>query len=336
MPDIVMVRPALWLVETAVEDFQVRGAVVAGNARAVVWDTLARPAHMAGVADLVPDLPITVVYSHGDWDHAWGTVGLSRPWSEVLAHEACVARFSGVLPALYHRPSGTPAAPLDHPVEVPASQGDLPGTLEEKRRATPGEYDDVVLVSPTRTFRHSMVLDLGGVTLELHPLPGHTPDTVVGLVPEWGVFLGGDAVEVPLPFLNPGSPLEAWAQGLEGWARRLEEWPGGGTGRRRDSAAPPDGAPPGAVASPSVLVIPSHGPLGGPELLRDNVRYLRDLLAGKEPDLPRDLPPFYVQTHHDNRSLVRRESQRQPGHPGDPRPGGPSDPPPGRKDRPCP
>lgn len=266
MSDIRPVRPGLWLVETAVEDFDVRGVVVAGREKAVIWDTLARPADMAGVAELVPGLPLTVVYSHGDWDHAWGTAGLSRPWSEILAHESCVGRFAS----------------------------ELPGTLGEKRTALPGAYDEVVLAPPTRTFRDALSLDLGGLTLEIFTLPGHTPDSVVGVIPEWGIFLAGDAVETPLPFLNAGSPVETWARGLERWARWLEEWRGGAPG------------------STGPLVIPSHGPVGGAELLRGTGAYLRDLLQGREPNLPAAMPPFYVQTHEANRALIRREGEPCP------------------------
>jgi glyoxylase-like metal-dependent hydrolase (beta-lactamase superfamily II) len=314
MPDILPLRPGLWLTETAVEGFHVRGAVVAGRTLAVIWDTLARPAHMEGVAELAPEVPLTVVYSHGDWDHVWGTVGLSRPWTEVLAHEACLARFSGLLPGLPVQPSSALAGPVGTPFQALAIQPELPSTLEKKRKDFPGEYDDVVLVPPTRTFRDPIALDLGGITLELHPFPGHTPDTVVGLIPEWGILLGGDAVESPLPFLNPGSPVNAWAKGLEDWARSLEDWAAGGALHRPLSAEPTGrfpGGPPGTTTS---LVVPSHGPVGGPELLCHNARYLRALLEGKEPDLPPDLPPFYVHTHEANRALARQE--RDPPTPG--------------------
>jgi glyoxylase-like metal-dependent hydrolase (beta-lactamase superfamily II) len=306
--DLTPIRPGLWSVETPVEDFHVRGVLVAGTGGAVVWDTLAAPEHMAGVAELAPDLPLTVVYSHGDWDHVWGTAGLSRPWWEILAHEACLARFSG---------------------DPPGTGDSLPRTLEEKRAAFPGEYDQVVLIPPTRTIRDKVSLDLGGVTLELHPLPGHTPDSLVGFVPEWGVFLAGDAVETPLPFLNPGSPVEEWAVALEEWARHLEEWE-----RRLERVTVPQPGDPRPLRTP--LVIPSHGPVGGPDLLHHNVRYLRALLAGEEPELSPDLPPFYVQTHEANRTLLRRGRNPGTGDFSDQGPGGPSEPPPGRKDEPCP
>ncbi len=253
MAAILALRPGLWLVESAVEDFDVRGVVVAGREGAVVWDTLARPPDMAGVAELAAGLPLTVVYSHGDWDHVWGTAGLARAPREILAHAACLPRF----------------------------REEVPATLKEKRGAYPGVYDDVVLVPPTRPAEAGERLGLGGVTLELHPLPGHTPDSLVGWIPEWRVLLAGDAVETPLPVLNPGGPVEAWAGELTAWAERL-------------------------APEPSSLVIPSHGPIGGPELLRRNAAYLRALLEGGAWELPAGTPPFYLRTHADN---VRRAGE---------------------------
>ena len=240
--------------ETDLEDFQVRGAVIAGTERSVVWDTLARPRDMDGVAELASGLPLSVVYSHGDWDHVWGTAGLSCPWDDILAHRACSERFLG----------------------------ELPGTLEEKRSESSGVYEGVQLVAPTRTFQTSLTLELGGVTLEVHSLPGHTPDSAVGFVPEWGILLAGDAVETPLPFLNPGSPIERWVEGLENWSNRLEK------------------------ADEPSIVIPSHGQVGGSELLRENARYLRDLLAGREPTILEDLTQFYRETHAANQALASR------------------------------
>ena len=285
MSNLVPLRPGLWLVETRLEDFDVRGVVVCGRKQGVVWDTLARPADMKGVADLMGDLPFTVVYSHGDWDHVWGTVGLGGSWEAVLAHETCGPRF------------------LE----------EIPLTLEEKRASAPGEYDGVTLVLPTRTFRNRLILDLGGVTLELHSLPGHTPDTIVGYLPEWGILLGGDAVEDPLPFLNPGCPVEGWSRALEEWAEALEARP---HARHRRALTLEDEGRAGVVAGslagtpgrgplPSPLVIPSHGPIAGTGLLRANARYLRDLAEGKEPELPGKLTAFYRETHAANRVLAR-------------------------------
>ena len=246
-----------------------RSAVLVGAERAVVWDTLAHPAHMAPVMDLVGERPVTVVYSHADWDHTWGTCALEdasagrRPGvsegvephrgvrvrlESVVAHEAAAVRF------------GT----------------DVPAELEARLRADPEAWAAVRLVPPTVTFTDALTLDLGGATLRLHALPGHTPDCIVGFVPEWGVLLAGDTVETPLPVVNDGKAVGEWVVGL---------------GRWRDDAE---------VTS----VIPAHGRVGGRELIGEAAAYLRSLLSGAVPDVGA-VPPFYRQTHDANLKALR-------------------------------
>jgi glyoxylase-like metal-dependent hydrolase (beta-lactamase superfamily II) len=182
----------------------------------------------------------------------WGTKGLEGGWEEVVAHSECAGRFAE----------------------------ELPRTLREMRAQNAGEFEDVRLVPPTLTFLDRMVIELGpGLSLELHALPGHTPDSIVGFIPEWGILLAGDAAETPLPFLNPGGSLEGWARELEGWTQ----------GRGVE------------------VVIPAHGPVGGPDLLSGNSSYLNSLLAGQEAELPSELSPFYEETHAANLRLARGE-----------------------------
>jgi glyoxylase-like metal-dependent hydrolase (beta-lactamase superfamily II) len=128
---------------------------------------------------------LTVVYSHGDWDHVWGTSGITLPIADIISHPTCAHRF----------------------------EKELPATLEAMAEAHPDLYRAVDLVPPTTLIDSETSIPLGGLTLELEPMPGHTPDTLVGFVPEAGVFLGGDAVESPLPFLNEASPIDEWRRG---------------------------------------------------------------------------------------------------------------------------
>lgn len=194
MPDCRLIRPGLWVVESSVEGFDVRGAVVVGTEGAVVFDTLARPRDMVGVAELLPDLPLNVVYSHGDWDHIWGTGGLGQPTGEILAHGRCLSRFLT----------------------------EIPGTLQEKRAEAPEDFRDVELIPPTRTFQERETLDLGNLALELRTLPGHTADSIVGYLPQWNVLLAGDSVETPLPYLNEDSALDRWIRELELWSKTMK------------------------------------------------------------------------------------------------------------------
>jgi glyoxylase-like metal-dependent hydrolase (beta-lactamase superfamily II) len=264
MAEIVAQRAGLFLVRADLDDFSVRGAVVAGKARAVVWDTLAHPENMKGIAELIPRIPFDVVYSHGDWDHVLGTSGLSRPPEEIIAQEQCRHRL----------------------------RQELPEALTELAREGKPEYRTLSLLPPTRTFETKLDLDLGEVTMELRHLEGHTSDTVVAFIPQWNVLLAGDAVETPLPFLNPSSPIKTWIDGLNDWADRMDSEPEPAT------------------------VIPSHGTVGGTELLREAASYLEEIEAGRDPMKDQDLSPFYRETHAFNRILAgadARNPSRPPG-----------------------
>lgn len=181
-------EPGLCVTELDLPEFSVRGAVLVGRDRALAWDTLSHPRDMAPVAARVAGRPLTVVYSHADWDHVWGTGGLAP--DEVVGQEICRRRFDE----------------------------DVPITLAKKRAAEPGAWDDVRLVPPTRTFERETLLDLGDLTCVVHHLPGHTPDCCVAFLPERGVLLMGDTVETPLPVINDAGAVAAWLAALAPWA----------------------------------------------------------------------------------------------------------------------
>jgi glyoxylase-like metal-dependent hydrolase (beta-lactamase superfamily II) len=242
-------RPGLLLTEVRLDDFDVRGAVIIGKQRAVIWDSLSHPRDMLPLRDLLPE-EWSLIYSHADWDHVWGTAGLPYQDKAIIGHANCLARYSE----------------------------DVPLELQEKKTTQPGNWDEVALIPPTVTFDRDLSLDLGGLTLSLHHLPGHTEDCIVGFIQEQGILLAGDTVETPLPFLNENSSIDEWLVGLRNWESdvRVQH------------------------------VIPSHGVLGGRELLRQNIIYLENLKNGSPFELPADLDDFYRQTHHDNLRRVKK------------------------------
>ncbi len=231
--------------DVALGEYDVRGVLLVGDTRAVVWDTLSHPRDMACWISLIGDRDLVVVYSHADWDHIWGTAGLPLGRAAiVMGHQACQARFTA----------------------------DVPRTLRERQLAEPGAWDEVVLIAPDSVFEVETTVDLGSMTLELHHLPGHTPDTIVGFVPERGLLLMGDTAETPFPVVPADSPLGAWIDGLERWER-----------------------------DPRVrTVVPAHGPIGGVEILQKNIGYLRGLLDGRPQPVTEPLTDFYRKTHEQN------------------------------------
>lgn len=247
-PELESLRPGVRIVELDLEDFTVRAVLVTHGRRAVVFDTLAHPAHMTPVAGLVEGRGVEVVYSHADWDHCWGTAGLG-PVEAVVAQGDAALRF----------------------------KDDVPRELAEKRRSDPA-YEDVILVPPDVTFQRRLDLFLDGVLLELHALPGHTPDSLVAFVPQWGLLLAGDAVEEPLPVVNDPALLDPWIDGLTTWA-----------------------------GDPRVTtVVPSHGRTGGREIIAESGAYLQGLREGRAdaPGALHALPPFYRDTHARNVAVM--------------------------------
>lgn len=242
------IAPNLWIYEADTADMAVRGAVVLGERKAVVWDTLAHPRDIRPLAHILGDMPFYVVYSHADWDHCWGTSGLNRKPLSVIGHAECRRRF----------------------------ENDVPQTLSKMQNAEPHSWDAVRLAPPNISFTSRMYLDLGGVTLALHHLPGHTSDCIVGWIPEWGVLLGGDAIETPLPVVNCGARLDGWLAALRGWARR--------TGLKR--------------------TIPAHGAMTQRKALDETVAYLSALTGDQDFKLPKRLPKFYCETHRKNLQQV--------------------------------
>lgn len=243
--------PNLWLIEMVVPEFDVRGAVVVGQDRVLVWDTLTHPRDMEPVAKLAGDKPIIVGYSHSDWDHCWGTAGLKT--DVIIGHETCAQHFKN---------------------------GDVARELAEKKAAEPGQWDAVQIIPPNISFTGVLSIDLGGLSVELHYLPGHNDDCLVAFIPEMGVLLAGDTVELPLPYFS-----DQTSGLLDQWITELDKWQN----------------------DPRVkFLIPSHGVIEEPDQIARNLTYLRDLDEGRTPVVPVQITQFYTETHAKNQAIAQR------------------------------
>jgi len=238
-------------------DFRVRSVLIHGEKFSLVWDTLTHPSDMARFADACAGRQTLVVYSHADWDHIQGTAALGCP--AVIGHTECARRF----------------------------RQEARQTLAELQAGEPEKWDEVRLIPPDITFTRRLGLDLGGLAVSLHALPGHTPDSIVAFIPTMGLLLAGDAVELPCPCVPADCDLDAWIGGLE---------------RLRDNTE-------------VRKVIPSHGPWGGKEVLQRAIDYLAGLRQGIPLPMPDDAAPFYVKTHADNLKNCNLRTDTQPERP---------------------
>ncbi len=238
----------------------VTGSLLVLPGSALVVDTLCSPRDMEAFIPLIGERPVTVVYTHADWDHCLGTGALNP--IRVIAHELTGKRLS--------------------------ERGD--DMLAEIERDNPDLVSDASIVLPGTTFQDGLTFELmsgpsssrdggdlnerdredndrddcvsGGphgsdkVVVELVHLPGHTEDSTVCWIPQLGVLIAGDVVEDPFPSVSEPLHTGLWADGLEQWERSAS------------------------------TVIPGHGAVSGPELLARNVRYLRGLMGAARRNTP--------------------------------------------------
>ena len=164
---------------------QTIGAIVGRRGVAVV-DTRTTPSQAFELQNEVRELtslPITVVNTHGHYDHVFGN-SIFRP-CEIWGHVRCVTMI----------------------------ERNGPKALAWAREAMPDLVDDlgaVVLDPPDRTFEDAVTVDLGDRVVELRYLGrGHTDNDIVLTVPGADVLFAGDLLENGAPpSFGDSYPLE--------------------------------------------------------------------------------------------------------------------------------
>ncbi|WP_216906052.1 MBL fold metallo-hydrolase [Nocardia noduli] len=109
------------------------------------------------------------------------------------------------------------------------------------------DWGDIEVRLPDLTVDDGAVLHVGHIRVELiHPGPAHTTGDLLVWLPEQRVLFGGDIVMAGVaPYTLMGS--------VAGTIRALEA----------------------AAALGPVTIVPGHGPVSGPDVIEENIRYLR-------------------------------------------------------------
>ncbi len=182
-------------------------------------DTTGTPSQCRQILEAIADpaRQLIVVNTHADWDHVWGNAAIGDR-GPIVAHEAAASRLRSA---------------------------EATETLQAQRTASE-RFAEVELAEPTVTFRDSLALHGGDLTLHLLHTPGHTDDHVAVWLPELRTCIAGDAAEDPIPEVT-----EPTARNLRLLCESL---------RRLHDLRPEH-------------VLPSHGETSSPELLRRNLAY---------------------------------------------------------------
>lgn len=191
------VGPQIWAIDDGDEDLIY---LIAGRERALLLDTGWGIGDLKGVVASFTSLPLLVLNSHGHPDHASGNgafdrVHIARPDLPFVKTPLPAQEVAGIREELLSE-SLTPDVSLD--------------------AWSPGVAGELVPVEDGHIF------DLGGRTLEVIALPGHTPGSICLLDRQARALFVGDSIHDGVIWLHleESLPLGEFCRGL----RRLQGW----------------------------------------------------------------------------------------------------------------
>ena len=119
--------------------------------------------------------------------------------------------------------------------------------LEDYQQRYP-VFRSVTLVPPTITFQSGLTIHGGGLSIELIPAPGHHLDHIAAWIPQLRLLLAFDAAEMPFPIMEDAAAVPLMFATLERF-----------------------------IALQPERVLCSHGKTTSPELVKENLAYLREV-----------------------------------------------------------
>lgn len=167
----------VWLMD---DKGEATGYLVCGEKKAVVIDTMNGIADVHAVGRAITDLPLTVVNTHGHCDHIFGNLYFD---CDCFLH-----------------PGDT---------EVAAEHTGFPGFVKLRRKKK-------LEMPPFKEINDGEIIDLGGLTLEVISLPGHTPGGICLLLREKRILFTGDSINRHLWMqLKESLPLRTLLENLD-------------------------------------------------------------------------------------------------------------------------
>lgn len=174
--EIKEVRKGIYLLD---EGHMSTGFLVVGEKKACLIDTMNGLSNLAEVTKSLTDKPVMVVNTHGHPDHIYGNVYFEKAYIHP-ADKDMALEF---------------AAMPDY-AEILKSRGGVFPPLED--------------------INEGDVIDLGGRTLRIYLLPGHTPGGILLLCPEERILFTGDSINHHLWMMVPGAlPIPELIKNIE-------------------------------------------------------------------------------------------------------------------------
>ncbi|MDI9483359.1 MAG: MBL fold metallo-hydrolase [Bacillota bacterium] len=168
---------SIWLMD---DNGEATGYLVCGKKKAVVIDTMNGIADVHAVVREITSLPLTVINTHGHCDHIFGNVYFN---CDCFLHT--------------------------DDIEIAAEHIRFPWFVKicQKKK---------IKMPPFKAINDGDAIDLGGLTLEVVSLPGHTPGGICLLLKEKRILFTGDSVNHHLWMqLKESLPLKTFLVNLD-------------------------------------------------------------------------------------------------------------------------
>lgn len=192
---IYRIRPGVFAIYEPLQLEEVISYLIAGERRALLFDTGLGIGNIQNVADSVTKLPVSVLNSHTHNDH----VGDNWRFSDIYGMDTDFTR------------ADARGSKADAQAELAPGQlcGALPAGFDAKAYATKP-------FRITHWLHDGDTIDLGGRTLKVIATPGHTPDAIALLDEKNELLFTGDSFYLgPIYLYRPETDLDAYVSSMQ-------------------------------------------------------------------------------------------------------------------------
>lgn len=169
--------------------------LLTGSDAALLFDTGYGYGNLKETVRTLTDLPLYVVNSHGHLDHTCGNYQFGYSADNVAGQDLIYGCYMHPKDFSVYEKYNTPGSRAENVERAKSSYDYIANKLED---ILPDNFREEVYVNAqipeAKPVREGTIFDLGGITLEVFELPGHTAGSIGLLWHEQKIFYVGDAI----------------------------------------------------------------------------------------------------------------------------------------------